>query len=460
MFTFQDSFEAPAGTNTVALHKQITIDQHASRVERCANLVKADKEKDELSAPTVKALKDTLMKHYSAGAVRWLACHANTPSCRSASARKEALVDELAKARVLPPLISDLQNAIAVWKRRTAAIGNDEEEGDEGDERDQSDDSGDEAEKIAPTAPVEAMAEAADAMRGLAKELRLSRAKDERQRSNDSDDDLSDDDGVTKTQYTRHLAKQIKKMVKHAFVDPMDFSPKRIEKLKFAVAGARRSTNIGGGVKITVRDDALSDISSAGGWYDPVQMREGFSLMLETMLDVPEAKYRVKDLMAFGREVWDFPGATSQGKAVYLKQMLFKYQASDNLIRDMHQDTVLERKYLLGPNSPGLVTLNARSGHNGQQQFRSQAGAGGAYRANAARREGGRKRSAPSGSTKVCWTRLEKGKGECRYGTNCRFSHTCASCGGNHSADKCGNWNAVKAKSAADTQRSSLRRRT
>lgn len=495
MFKFSDDFHPPASAGPVGLLRN--ADQHKAKCQRVAQLLEDHHEGDDLPPPAELALRQLLEKHYNVGALRWLACHARTPSCRDPRAPKTALVTELIKAAVLPPPIAALNHAISAWKRRVAdgnagaGSGNgapaegaregaaggsgaddDSDEGDEGDvvcaapgcgelgEVELCSDCGawacdahsDHAHSCPPgrlaggarvnvragdfAAVTQQLSDIASLLRTQAKQGKKA-------------DDTSDDDGgADASKFDRWIAKAKKDFASHAFVDPMRCCPRVLDKLRFAVSGMRRTTNVGG-IRISLQDDV---ISSVGGWWDADQMRAGYNYMLELMLQVPEARHRVPDLMAFGRKVWEFPGATSFGKAVYLKQMLFKYRACDDFVARFYHDSEMERKFLHGSDSPGLRELAPRAARAGQAQR------GGARR-DGVRRDGTRKRGAPPRSDKVCWTRLEKGRGECTF-NNCRFNHSCASCGGDHSADKCNRWDAAKAKRASDSQRSALRRRT
>ena len=231
----------------------------------------------------------------------------------------------------------------------------------------------------------------------------------------------------------KHYAEIDGRLVRHLFVDPMQLADGVVQKLKFKIPGQKaKSQRIGDLVLSSDVDD-----TKTGHWFDPDGMEQGFLRLITRVMGLESEAHRAPDMLKLSQKVWGFEKGTRHGKAKFLKHFLYNHAASNDLCGEFDRDLDLKLVYLLssGPNS-------AADGK------RKASGSG-------SRPDGsGKRRREKSG--KKCFTRLDPSKGKC-FHKDCIFDHSCVSCGGDHAAVDCKDWDPAKGKRSMETALSRLR---
>ena len=221
--------------------------------------------------------------------------------------------------------------------------------------------------------------------------------------------------------------------------------------------------------------NAASEEDDFSGDMDPLKAHQGLEFYILLHSEMPEMSDRVADILRLKIKLGDFHGPTARQRVVYIKEFMYKYQGEANAsdwCGKFESDISLMTQYLLTkPVTPVPRTQESKStdgrdqntsrkrgrtdrraADRGQARDRPLArGRGnqdnggrdrGHDRRDNSRYNGGSSRSSPG----PCFSRTDPTVGDCRY-QRCRFSHACGTCGENHPAAACPNWDSTKTRS-------------
>ena len=260
------------------------------------------------------------------------------------------------------------------------------------------------------------------------------------------EDTTADDDELVpeQTPFDLHLSR-IKRLLKNgSYVDPMQLCKTVLDKLRLRMPGEKKKSEKLGSLTISTRHSDFSVDTSA--WFNPVSMREGFNKMVGLVLGIPEVHDRAVDLMEFFDLVWDHPCGSDENKCRFVKHVLFTYPRSVNLKKEAFGDLAFVQRFLQGPCGPDNAKRGGDFGAYEDTRRRRRSRSRDQDRANSGGK--GQNRGDDKKRQKICFSRADKKVGECSWGTKCCFSHNCASCGSDHPASSCKNWDDAKGQSA------------
>jgi hypothetical protein len=186
----------------------------------------------------------------------------------------------------------------------------------------------------------------------------------------------------------------------------------------------------------------------------------GFPKFVELILCVPTKCSMAADRLSWFGKLCQFE-ASADKKINFAKNFHCEYAAEDDWADLFHRDSAMLVRLAANPVMAAAPSLpNSRGGGgggNGGNRGGARGGSRGARQGRGGRGNGrGSGRSSSSGSSrggKVCFSRLRISSGDCAWGATCKFSHLCASCGADHTAKDCTNWDAAKAKLAEKAQK-------
>jgi hypothetical protein len=231
-----------------------------------------------------------------------------------------------------------------------------------------------------------------------------------------------------------------------SFFEIASISSENIRKLQFrAVAGKKQSVRFGDFQLVGGRFEEV-DWSSrfvwdefASGWLRWISLMAGSSKV-----------QLIPDRCQWYEKLLSFKHGTAYAKAKFAKFFMLKYAKSacwsgafdsdSAILIDMLFQTAADRGYNGGTprqgggggagGDPNNRSLMSNKRHRPNESPRPR---------NSLRPNGGPKRM-----KKLCFTRVDKARGECVY-PNCKFSHACVCCSGDHSAAMCTSWSQAKA---------------
>jgi hypothetical protein len=265
------------------------------------------------------------------------------------------------------------------------------------------------------------------------------------------------DDGEGKPLYEIRIEKARKSLHNGYFVDPMKFSWKRRADLRAQTREEKQIVLTERGVRnmhVGPSDNSPKD-------YDPEAFEQGLNFIFLLMLEDPSLSHGIQDWHKWRMTVWEYPASGSK-RVKYMKDFLQKYSASEYrgkycalhnsdhaLLKTFNQVTAHEpevqpKRTRAGARSRSLSPHRGRS----RSPYRSRKRARGDNTHHRDGRKSGNGAPNASRPHDFCMSRVDRAKKECRFKDRCKFSHSCASCGRDHLAKDCRNWNGDKVRAA------------
>jgi len=166
------------------------------------------------------------------------------------------------------------------------------------------------------------------------------------------------------------------------------------------------------------------------------------------MYEWPVRRKHLHDFCKWRSQVWDFPTPAAR-RMEYARQFLAKYQGTDHagkFYKRFKQDIDLIQSHLTPRfsdpghstrSAPNNQTASGEQGSSYKHKDRSSNRRNGATGVQGNRSHG----SSQAPRHNFCKSRVDRNQVEaCRYGQKCKFSHNCASCGRDHAARSCKQW--------------------
>ena len=283
-------------------------------------------------------------------------------------------------------------------------------------------------------------------------------------------------DGVSK--YKAYHKKLVDRVLANEFVDPSLLSPLALQEAELKLSGMqaiKHQSAIFGGIKVR-RYEAEEDQEYREAGNPSMGYVRGLEEMVSILMGNGSPVPLIQDRMAWKRAVFNSKNVSLERQINYCTQFMLRYQGKENetgWLAKFKEDTPLLMSYLYPsggavdhperpteygehagdtkrrkrPDRTPVDTADAKKGQRDRSRVRAdkrQKPDGGG--------KGGGKGAAGKGSRPLsggpCKSRLDP-KATCTYGTLCKFSHTCATCGDKHAAANCPVWDQNKANSVA-----------
>ena len=204
-------------------------------------------------------------------------------------------------------------------------------------------------------------------------------------------------------------------------------------------------------------------------------MQSGVAKFLQLCLQLRIDYDLISDAHDFFREIFDYPGRTGAQKCLYIREFMFTHsKVMGQWTKTFKSETYILNRAMPAMGSttvgmgPMLLTTgamldggsNSNATRHGSQSRRVSRGSSTTpSRARTPQRDPSRNvrpRPARTPSDKFCWAYVYQ---DARCSRNdCVFVHTCASCGGNHTAADCRAYDRSKAEAAAISRGGQTRR--
>ena len=278
--------------------------------------------------------------------------------------------------------------------------------------------------------------------------------------------------------YKAYYKKLVDRVIANVFVDPSLLSPLALQEAELKLSGMqaiKHQSAIFGGIKVR-RYEAEEDLEYREAGNPSMGYVRGLEEMISILMGNDSPKALVQDRMAWKKAVFSLKNVSMERQVAYCTQFMLRYQGKENetgWLLKFKEDTPLLMSYLY-PSGGAVDPLERRSEYGDQagdtkRRKRPDRTPADTTDAKRSQRDRGRgradKRQKPDGGGKgggkgaagkgsrilpggPCKSRLDP-KATCTYGTTCKFSHTCASCGGQHAASNCSTWDQTKANMVA-----------
>ena len=247
----------------------------------------------------------------------------------------------------------------------------------------------------------------------------------------------------------KHLKRQTKLVEAKKYVDVIHLSEWYLEHLrnKSKGLGAQR-VELGKGMFLSGVNEDVDAVNEFGF----SRIRDGFSRYVRMHAESANEsiRSRVPDLLEFESELLRHPVGSLDQKARFIKAFLHKHCAVKSLVTAFSSDFILASRFLVDRRQNAPAPMKRKRDYPiGQQQQQQPWRRRPSF---SLRPHNGQQRGPPLASRKLCYSRLKRDFGQCKY-PNCKFGHGCSSCGDDHAAVDCTNWDQAKSQRALDAQK-------